>query len=96
MLTEKFGTSGYVTMEMVQDSLGGVEVIIGFFKHALIRRAETNGCVVVTPPVVHFSMPPRDSEWYYREMLEVRVVARVVRVKKLDEQVFSQGAINLC
>ncbi len=101
MQTEKLYMPGYVTLDFLNDSVGGQKAIVEYFERMLIERAEELGYVMLLPPKVYFeridelSSSPLDLHMLGNQMLKVKAVGRAVKVTKLD-QFFPQGAIHQC
>lgn len=99
--TEKLFTSGYITLDIINDSVSGLPSIVDFFEHMLIKQAAALGFVLLRPPKVYFkqidelSASPMDLHMYESQMLKVHVIGRGVRVTKLATS-FPQGAIHTC
>lgn len=101
MLTEKIFTSGYVTLDILNDSLNGQSAVVEWFEHMLIKRAEEMGYVMLRPPKVYFqkidelSTSPLDIHMLNSQMLKVHAIGRAAKVTKI-ENCFPQGDIHAC
>ncbi len=80
MLTEKLFMRGHVTVECLNDVVGGPATIIAYFEDAMRRWAHNNNWFLATPPKVIVAIPAYDSWWFASKFLEVTVIARVARV----------------
>lgn len=80
MITEKIFLRGHVSIECLNDVVGGTATVISYFEDAIRRWAHDNNWFLTTKkPKVIFAMPALDSWWYYHKFVEVTVIARAVR-----------------
>jgi len=71
---------GLVTVECLNDVVGGPSTIIEYLKYHMWHWADRHGFFVVQGPRVIFELPAPDSQWYDQDYLIVKVIARVLPV----------------
>jgi hypothetical protein len=80
MRTEKLCLSGHVTVECLNDVVGGPATIISYFEDSMRRWAHNHNWFLMTEPKVIVSLPDYDSWWSHKKFVQITVIARAVRV----------------